>query len=176
MFIIRTEADRLRCIDAIRDMPLYPVQQVKISDYKRNRTAEQNAAFHAWVKAISDHTGYTEEDVKYKLVIAVFEPEEKIVRVKCDDEKISGLKRLQQKAFKWFMKALDIVDAPAELREYIEKRIKPDVEYKNGYAEYRLIERRSTANLTVEEFCRLQDATMIVAHTLNISLQPYGGT
>lgn len=130
MFVIRTEADRLRCIDAIRDMPLYPVQQVKISDYKRNRSKEQNDAFHAWVSIISDHTGYTEEETKDKLVLATFEP---IIRT-------------------------------------VQVRRGGKVE------EITLIERRSTANLTVEEFCRLQDTTMMVAHTLNISLQPYGGT
>ena len=130
MFVIRTEADRLRCIDAIRDMPLYPVQQVKISDYKRNRTAEQNAAFHVWTKTIADHTGYTLDEVKDKLVLAVFEPEVRTVNVKRHGK----------------------------------------------MEEVTLIERRSTANLTVEEFCRLQDATMMIAHTLNISLQPYGGS
>lgn len=130
MFLIRTESDRLRCIDAIRDMPLYPVQQVKIGDYKRNRTAEQNSAFHAWVKNIADHTGYTDEEVKDKLVLATFDPIIRTVNVRRGDK----------------------------------------------VEEVTLIERRSTANLTVEEFCRLQDATMIVAHTLNISLQPYGGT
>jgi len=130
LFVIRNEADRLRCIDTIRDMPLYPVQQVKISDYKRNRTAEQNSAFHAWTAIIADHTGYTDEEVKDKLVLATFEP---IIRT-------------------------------------VQVRRGGKVE------EITLVERRSTANLTVEEFCRLQDATMIVAHTLNISLQPYGGT
>jgi len=130
MFIIRNEQNRQQCIDAIRNMPLHPVQQVKIGDYKRNRTREQNDALHSWFRAIAEHTGYTEEEVKDKLVLTVFEPTHRQVKVKRGNE----------------------------------------------FEEYTLVERRSTADLSVEEFIRLQDATLMVAHTLNVTLQPYGGS
>lgn len=129
MFVIKTEQERARCLDAIRNMPLYPVQQVKIGDYKRNRTREQNDAFHSWCRAISEATGYTEEEVKDKLVLSVFPPVTRQVKVKRGSQ----------------------------------------------FEEYTLIERRSTADLTVEEFTRLQDAVLMVAHQLGVALQPYGG-
>lgn len=129
MFIVKTEHDRQRVLDIVRQMPLYPVQKVTIADYKRNRTLEQNAAFHAWVKAIADHTGYTDEEVKDKLVLTVFEPVTRQVKVRRG----------------------------------------------SAIEEYTIIERRSTADLTVEEFTRLQDAVLMVAHQLGVALQPYGG-
>lgn len=128
MFIVKTEHDRQRVMDVIRQMPLYPVQKVTIADYKRNRTLEQNAAFHAWCALLAEHTGYTEEEVKDKMVLTVFEPEHRLVKVKRGDK----------------------------------------------FEEYELIERRSTANLTKEEFTRLQDAVLMVAHSLGVALQPYG--
>jgi len=130
MFIIKNEHTRQQCIEAIRNMPLHPVQQVKIGDYKRNRTREQNDAFHAWCRLLSDATGYTEDEVKDKLVLSVFPPIERTVKVK----------------------------------------------RKDGFEEYTLIERRSTADLTVQEFILLQDAAIIAAHAVNVTLQPYGGS
>jgi len=130
MFIIKNEEERLRCMDAIRYMPLYPVQQVKIGDYKRNRTLEQNSAFHAWCKSIADYNGDDFETIKYGLVHNVFGLSTHITN-QLHDGKI----------------------------------VQVEIPYL-----------RSTTDLTVEEFCRLQDATLALAHFLNVRLQPYGGT
>lgn len=127
MVIVRSEQDRQRCLKFVLEMPLLPVKEVDISEYKPNRTLRQNRAFHAWCKALSDGTGYTEKEIKDKLVLAVFEPEIRKVKVKRGNE----------------------------------------------FEEITLIERKSTAKLTIEEFNKLQDETLIVAHKVGVQLEPY---
>lgn len=82
MFIIKTKADKQRVIDHINAMPLYPVQYVDIFDYVKNRTKAQSRTFHKWVKVISDYTGYKPREVKDKLVLTLWEPIIRVVRVR----------------------------------------------------------------------------------------------
>jgi hypothetical protein len=81
MFIIKTEQDKIRAIDFIRQMALHPVQYIDIDDYKKHRTTSQNRYFHKCVKVIADHTGYTLEEVKDKIVLSVWEPTVRTVTV-----------------------------------------------------------------------------------------------
>jgi hypothetical protein len=69
MFVIRTEADRLRCIDAIREMPLYPVQQVDVYDFPKKRTDRQSKAMWSWSEIIGKHEGRTKTEVKVQAVM-----------------------------------------------------------------------------------------------------------
>ena len=124
MFIIRSETDKHRAIEHIKTMPLVPVQFVNIDDYKKNRTSAQNRTFHKWVTIIAEYTGYTLEEVKDKVVLSIWEPVQRVIKVKTEE----------------------------------------------GLREYTLIERRSTASLSTEEFTKLLDAVIIVAHTLKLQL------
>lgn len=123
-FIIRSEADKLRAKDAIDAIGFSPVQIVKISDYKRNRSKSQNATFHLWVKLIADHTGYSLDEVKDKIVLSIWPPVSREINVRAG----------------------------------------------NKTEKYTLIERRSTAKLSIEEMTQLMNAAAIVADQLNIVL------
>lgn len=84
MFIIKTEADKIRAINYISSMPLHPVQYVDIDRYVKSRTKAQNRAFHKWVSIISDYTGYALEEVKDKLVLSLWEPVTRKVKARRD--------------------------------------------------------------------------------------------
>lgn len=81
MFIIRTKEDKERAIDHIREMALLPVQYVDIDDYKKHRSSAQNRFFHKAVKIISEHSGYSPDEVKDKIVLSIWPPIEKTVEV-----------------------------------------------------------------------------------------------
>lgn len=128
-FILRNNEIKESCISEIRALPEYPLMEVKVAPYKKNRTREQNDAFHAWARVLAEFTGYSEDEIKDKLVLSVWPPVEKTVKVKTAD----------------------------------------------GFEEYVLRERKSTANLTVDEFLELQNAALIVAAKLGVTIQVYGG-
>lgn len=81
-YIIRTKEDKIRAKDAIDAMPLSPVQILRFSDYKKNRSRAQNDTFHQWVKLLADYSGYSMDDVKDKLVLSIWPPRPREVKVK----------------------------------------------------------------------------------------------
>lgn len=81
-FIIRTPKDKLRAKDAIDAMGFSPVQIVRIGDYKKNRSRAQNDTLHQWIGLIAEHTGYTMDEVKDKLVLSLWEPVKREIKVK----------------------------------------------------------------------------------------------
>jgi len=84
MFIIKTNDDKMRAINYITSMSLSPVQFIDIDDYEKKRSSNQNRYFHKCVKIIADYTGYSAEEVKDKIVLSIWQPEERVVVVKKD--------------------------------------------------------------------------------------------
>lgn len=85
-FIIKNENTRQQCIEAIRNMPLHPVQQVDIYDLPKNRTDRQNKAMWSWSGLIGGHEGVEKEDVKIQAVLDAGFYDVKLFNIKVGDE------------------------------------------------------------------------------------------
>jgi len=84
-FIIRGKSDKERAKDFIDALGFSPVHVVEMKEYKKNRSLAQNATFHMWIKLIADHTGYTLEEAKDKIVLWLWKPVSREIRVKVGD-------------------------------------------------------------------------------------------
>ena len=124
MFIIRKKSDLEHVISYLNSMGFDTPKCVEIDEYKGKRTKAQNSYFHMCCGIIAKDTGYEPEEVKSKIVLALWEPEITHVKVKRGD------------------KLEDVT----------------------------LMERKSTASLTKEEFTLLVNQLMQVAGVMNIRL------
>lgn len=85
-FTIKTEADKIRAMDWIRQMPLSPVLSVEIDEYKRNRTITQNKTMWSWSKIIGDFEGYDKDTIKTEAVLSAFPAEKKTFKIRIGNE------------------------------------------------------------------------------------------
>ncbi len=71
--ICHTEQHRNRAIEIIRNMPLEPVHEVIIREYKKDRSADQNALYWKWLTIIGAELGEPKEAMheRYKAAFLV---------------------------------------------------------------------------------------------------------
>lgn len=75
--VINSEEVRNRALTIIKGLPLTPVQEVVIREYKKDRSLEQNALYWRWLTVIGNELGETKEDLheryKSKFLVHIYE-------------------------------------------------------------------------------------------------------
>ena len=97
---IRTEADRNRVIEILKNVPLDPAHKVTISDsFKRSISAEQRGLYFVWMTHIGEALAGTKDEwhlkMKEKHLIPIFER---------DDEEYRNMIEAVRKVWKMGMK------------------------------------------------------------------------
>ena len=59
---ITNEQVKARAIEIIKSLPVDPVHLLRISEYKKDRSAEQNALYWQWLTIIGNDLGESKED------------------------------------------------------------------------------------------------------------------
>ena len=65
-FIARDELVRKNALQAISSMPLDPLHEIIIREYKKNRSLVQNALYWYWITAIAGERGETKDYIHFE--------------------------------------------------------------------------------------------------------------
>lgn len=97
--VISSEELRRRAITIVGALPLEPVQEVVIREYKRNRSAEANSLMWKWLTVIGNELGESKEDVheryKDRFLVHIYERDDPDYA-----EMVQSLRAIWQKGMK----------------------------------------------------------------------------
>jgi len=75
--ILRTEADRKRSFEVLRNLPLEPVMELRVVAHKKNRSASQHRLMWLWNTIIGAELGESKEEVhernKRRFLVPIYE-------------------------------------------------------------------------------------------------------
>ena len=63
IIIIKSEADRQRAIDFIRDLPIDKPHKMEVKLHRKKRTLNQNSLYWKWMTILGDETGHSAEEM-----------------------------------------------------------------------------------------------------------------
>lgn len=97
--VINSEEVRNRALTIIKGLPLSPVVEVIIREYKKDRSLEQNALYWKWLTIIGADLGESKEDLheryKGKFLVHIFERDDPDYA-----EMVHTLRNLYEQGFK----------------------------------------------------------------------------